>query len=124
MMTKKRRTRSAPMGLPASGVHKDLLLAPMVMAMRMPILLAEAASGKASPGEAHKAVTEKVMAGVEGAMAMQASMLKSAMDFWPGVLRGRHPSDLMANSVVKAGNEALKPASRAVRNNFDRLRKP
>ena len=123
-MTKKRRTLSAPMGFPATGVPKDLLLAPMVVAMRMPILLAEAASGKALPGEAHKAVSEKVMAGVEGAMAMQASMIKSAMDFWPGVLRGRHPSDLMANSVVNAGNEALKPASRAVRNNFDRLRKP
>ena len=123
-MTKPRTRKSSPtVKLTGGAPARDLMLAPMVIAMRMPVLFAEAAHGSVTRPEANRAVNEKVMAGFQGAFAMQASMMRSAMDFWPSVMRGKHPGGLVAGSVVKAGNEALKPASRTVRSNFDRLRK-
>ena len=123
-MTKPRsRKSSSTVNLLPGASARDLMLAPMVIAMRMPVLFAEAAHGTLVRREANRAVSEKLVAGVEGAMAMQASMMRSALDFWPAVMRGKDPRHLVAGSVVKAGHEALKPASRTVRNNFDRLRK-
>ncbi|MCB1383632.1 MAG: hypothetical protein KDJ73_12030 [Notoacmeibacter sp.] len=123
-MTKPRsRTSSPTVKLTGGAPARDLMLTPMVIAMRMPVLLAEAAHGSITRPEANRAVNEKVLAGFQGTVAMHASMMRSVIEFWPSVMRGRHPGGLVAGSVVKAGNEALRPASRTVRSNFDRLRK-
>ena len=103
------------------GSSADLLLAPFVVVMRLPVLCAEAASGGIGRTESHLAVNEKITAGVEGIWEAQLSMLNAAFDFWPDVLSGRHPVDLLADSWVQASRAALRPASLTVRRNFDRL---
>ncbi|MFP1633405.1 hypothetical protein ACLB6G_16865 [Zhengella sp. ZM62] len=99
----------------------DLLLAPFVVAMRLPVLYAEAAAGGLARGETHRAVDEKIAAGAEGLWAAQLSLWEAAFEFWPSVLSGRHPGDLMADTMARASRAALRPTSRTVRHNFDRL---
>ncbi|MAW85156.1 MAG: hypothetical protein CMJ42_01370 [Phyllobacteriaceae bacterium] len=99
----------------------DLLLAPFVVAMRLPVLYAEAAGGGLARNETHRAVDEKIAAGAEGLWAAQLSLWAGAFEFWPAVLSGRHPGDLMAESLERASRAALQPTSRTVRHNFDRL---
>lgn len=105
------------------GSSADLLLAPFVVAMRLPVLYAEAAAGELARKETNRAVSEKIAASVEGIWEAQFSLLNAALDFWPNVLSGRHPVDLVANSWVQTSRAALRPASRAVRHNYDRLRR-
>lgn len=104
-----------------SGSATDLLLAPFVVAMRLPVIYAEAAGGGLTGKETHRAVEEKISAGVEGLWAAQMSLLEAALEFWPAVLSGRHPGDVMADSLSRASRAALHPTSRTVRRNFDRL---
>ncbi|PHP67489.1 hypothetical protein CSC94_07215 [Zhengella mangrovi] len=116
------RPSSGKVNLPG-GAPADLLLAPLVISLRLPVLFAEAAGGSLCQGEARKAVAEKVRAGIEGLWEAQFSLWRSTMEFWPHVLAGRHPADLVANSVTRASKAAVRPASKTVRRNYDRLRK-
>jgi hypothetical protein len=99
------------------------MLAPAVIGMRVPLLAAEAQSGNGQIGvETMRAVTEKAAAVADGLFAAQVSMASAAMMFWPELLSGRTPSLLSGAAVEKAMHEALRPARRAVKANYRRLR--
>lgn len=102
-------------------VAGNLMLAPMVMAMRLPLIAMEATSGSAVRGESLSAVTEKAAALAEGIFAAQMSCFRSAMLFWPEVMSGRTPSMLNGVAAQKSATAALRPSSRRVKANFRRL---
>lgn len=101
----------------------QLMLAPAVMAMRMPLLLAEAQSHTCLRKETALAGSEKASAFVEGMAAAQTSLMGSMFNFWPEVMSGRTPSLLNGNAVQQAMDAALVPSGKAVRANFRRLGK-
>lgn len=102
----------------------DLMLAPAVVAMRLPLMAAEARAGNGAPMvETMLAVSEKAEAMVEGALAAQLSLFVSATKFWPAVLAGKEPSGLVHGAAERSLKAALKPAGRTVRANYRRLSK-
>ncbi|RWE68190.1 hypothetical protein [Mesorhizobium sp.] len=101
----------------------DLLLAPAVIGMRVPLLVLDAMSHAPNGREALQAVQEKALAGTQGLFAAQAKMLEAALRFWPDVLSGRSPSLCDGTVAMEAAAAALLPAARQVRRNFDRLSK-
>ncbi len=106
----------------AATLTSDLMLAPMVMWMRIPLLAAEARQPTGLPGaETVKAVTEKSAAIVQGAVAAQVSMFGSAMRFWPEVLSGKTPALFNGAAAEHAFHAALRPAGREVKANYRRL---
>ena len=101
----------------------NLMLAPAVMALRAPLLAAEA--GRLDPwrSETTRAVTEKVAAAAEGAVAAQLSLARSVASFWPEMLSGTTPSLLNGVAFERAVYAALKPAGQEVKKNYRRLKK-
>lgn len=112
----KRRRSSAVTGA-------DLMFAPMVAMMRLPLLSAEAQKPGTLPAETMRATAEKVAAFAEGAVAAQSAYAMAMLSFWPEVMTGRKPSILSNALAEKAMNAALKPASKRVRANYRRLSK-
>ncbi|RWB51862.1 MAG: hypothetical protein EOQ47_28425 [Mesorhizobium sp.] len=106
-----------------ASAYSDLLLAPAVIAMRLPIIALEASSAAPKGEEAILAVTEKTLACAEGMAAAQGTIFSSALRFWPEVFSGRSPSLVNGDAVKEVILAALKPVSRRVRINFDRLSK-
>ncbi len=100
------------------------MLAPAVIAMRMPLMLAEAQAGHNSGPETMRAVAEKTTAFAQGAMAAQASLMRSMMDFWPQAMSGRMPTLLTGEAQQKAMEAASGPIGSAVKANFTRLGAP
>ncbi|MBB6352750.1 hypothetical protein ACFFTN_18580 [Aminobacter aganoensis] len=117
-MKSRRLTRASRQSTAIAG---NLMLAPMVMAMRLPMMASEARSGGGLSGESLAAVTEKATALAEGMIAAQMSFFQSAMQFWPEVLSGRTPSVLNGVAAQRSVAAALRPASKRVRANFRRL---
>ncbi len=115
-MTKQRKTGRQP-----ASIVGDLMLAPMVAFMRLPLMAADAQSGRASGTETARALSEKAAALAEGVFAAQMSFIRSASMFWPEVFSGRTPSVLNGIAAERSMNAALKPASLRVRANFRRL---
>ena len=108
----------------AAGVlASSLMLAPAVMALRAPLLAAEA--GKFDPlgTETTRAVTEKIAAATEGMVAAQLSLARSASTFWSEMLSGTTPSLVNGVALERAVHAALKPAGRRVKKNYRRLKK-
>lgn len=101
----------------------NLMLAPAVMALRAPLLTAEA--GRLDPwrAETTRAVTEKVAAAAEGMVAAQLSLARSAASFWPELLSGATPSLINGVAFERAVHAALKPAGQEVKKNYRRLKK-
>lgn len=99
------------------------MLAPAVVMMRLPLIAFDAAGSAPSGKEMLGAINEKAVAAVEGTLAAQASLLKSALGFWPEVLSGRTPSLVDGTAWKNSMAAAVEPASRRVRKNFDRLSK-
>lgn len=99
----------------------DLMLAPMVAAMRMPMLAAEAQRLYPWRAESTRAVMEKIAATSEGITAAQLAYLRSFSSFWPEIFSGKTPSLLSGVAAERSVNAALKPASRRVKANFKRL---
>lgn len=99
----------------------DLMLAPMVVMMRLPLMVAEAHRGASWGTETARAVTEKTAALAEGMVAAQMSMLQSMAGFWPEVFAGRTPAILNGSAAERSLQAALGPASRRVKANFRRL---
>jgi len=118
MLTWQIRTRPVRIG---TVLGRDLMLAPMVAFMRLPLMAAEAGGTGLWATETALAVSEKAAALAEGALAAQWSLMASAARFWPEVLAGRTPAVLSGAAVERAVNAALKPAGRRVRANFRRL---
>jgi hypothetical protein len=98
----------------------DLMLAPAVVMLRLPVMAAEA-SGLGWRDESVRAVSEKVAAVAEGVAAAQLSMIDSWSRFWPEVMTGQAPSMLNGVALERSVNAALRPASQRVKANFKRL---
>jgi hypothetical protein len=122
------RHREAPMKTLVSpnDMHRgaaiafDLMLAPMVIAMRLPLMASERRDGKFLGAEAWRAITEKNVALAEGVLAAQLSLMRSATIFWFDPFAGRKPS-LSGRAAARSAQAALKPTSRRVKANFRRL---
>lgn len=108
-------------GKDAAAIAGDLMLAPMVVAMRLPMMAAESQTFAPWSGESMKAVTEKYTALSEGVAAAQLSYFQSMVSFWPELMSGRTPSLLSGAAAERSVNAALEPASRKVKANFRRL---
>ena len=104
-------------------IAADLMLAPAVASMRLPLMASEAQSASSSRAESIRAVTEKSAAMTQGLMAAQLSLWQSALQFWPEVMSGRTPSMLTGVAVERSMRAALQPTRKAVRSNFRRLSK-
>ncbi|KAA3449386.1 hypothetical protein C7I87_17480 [Mesorhizobium sp. SARCC-RB16n] len=115
------RTGKSRRGREAAAIGGDLMLAPMVAMMRLPLMAIEAGSDQPWRTETARAVNEKTVALAEGIFAAQMSLLRSASGFWPEVFSGRTPSLFNGVAAERSISAALKPASRAVKKNFRRL---
>ena len=108
-------------GAGPASVAGDLMLAPMVALMRLPLMATETQHSAAWRTETNGAVSEKLAAVAEGAMAAQISVMRSALKFWPEIFAGRTPSLLSGVAMERSIVAALKPVSRRVKANFKRL---
>jgi hypothetical protein len=120
IVMKKRSGRGLSGARPAS-IAGDLMLAPMVALMRLPLMATETQRAAAWRTETNGAVSEKLAAIAEGVMAAQISVMQSALKFWPEIFAGRAPSLLSGVAMERSIVAALKPASRRVKANFKRL---
>jgi hypothetical protein len=93
------------------------------MWMRAPLLADEMSQGPNSRNESIRAISEKVDAMREGAMAAQLSYFRSLASFWPEVISGQAPSVFNGVAAERMVNAALTPSSRRVKSNFKRLTK-
>jgi hypothetical protein len=109
--------------LPSNAGNAGLALAPMVAAMRFPLLAAEAGNVVKLASETGLAVTEKIEAVAEGMVAAHWSLFASAVSFWPEVFSGKTPSTLSGAAVERSMHAALAPATRRVKANYRRLSK-
>ncbi|RUM99648.1 hypothetical protein EET67_01800 [Pseudaminobacter arsenicus] len=107
----------------AMAIGHDLMLAPMVMAMRLPLMAMEARDKNLWGVETTRAISEKNAALVEGIAAAQMSLLRSATAFWFDVAAGRTPALMNGAAVERSMRAAMKPASRQVKANYRRLSK-
>lgn len=115
------RNRSIKQARETAAIAGNLMLAPMVVCMRLPMLAFEAQSADPWRSETVRAITEKTTAIAEGAIAAQLSFIQSACRFWPELLSGQTPSVLDGVAAERVVNAALKPASRQVKANYNRL---
>ncbi|MER2537249.1 MAG: hypothetical protein ABTQ31_19020 [Rhizobiaceae bacterium] len=108
----------------SATAYANLMLAPAVVMMRMPLLAAEAGRSSGGVGaETMRAVSEKAAALAEGAAAAQMSLFGAAMSFWPEVASGRVPALLSGKAAERSLDAALKPIGQRVRANHRRLSK-
>lgn len=105
----------------AQSVAASLMLAPMVMWLRIPLIAAEAQGSGTVGSETMRAISEKGAAMAEGMVAAQISLAHSAARFWPEVLTGQMPSLLSGAAVEHSIEAALRPSGRKVRANYKRL---
>jgi hypothetical protein len=115
------KKRSGRSGAEPASIAGDLMLAPIVALMRLPLMATETGRGAAWRTETNGAVSEKLAAVAEGAMAAQLSVMQSALRFWPEIFAGRTPSLLSGVAMERSIMAALTPASKQVRANFKRL---
>jgi hypothetical protein len=101
---------------------EGLMLAPAVMAMRMPILMAEAAESmlRGRP-ESTGAVLEKWSALAEGMAKAQLALTRELLMMPLTLARGAGPARPLADLGAAVAVAALTPAARQVRKNHRRL---
>ena len=86
----KKRSGRSRSGAESASIAGDLMLAPMVALMRLPLMATETQTRRRRGGrKPHGAVSEKLAAVAEGAMAAQISVMQSALRFWPEIFAGR-----------------------------------
>lgn len=104
-------------------MKKDLMLAPLVVAQRVPLLWLEMIGLGGGSRETERMVEEKISAAAEGALAVQAEMQsiwwQSTLAMWQGI----RPPSLMQTGT-RLTNAALRPAARRVKSNVKRLASP
>ena len=115
------RLKAAASVAESASIAGDLMLAPMVALMRLPLMATEAQGSAGWKTETNRAVSEKLAAATEGMMSAQISVMQSALRFWPEIFSGRTPSLLSGVAIERSVQAALKPASRVVKANFKRL---
>lgn len=105
------------------------MLAPWVVAMRMPNLLYEVAtpwhaSGGRRGGEGEKAIVEKTAAMVESMGVVQAEMLSAWSNMMTSAMLGELPDVAkMSRSMQDISDAGMKPMAKRVRANYARLKK-
>jgi hypothetical protein len=104
-----------------AALAADLMLVPMVAALRLPLMATEARASVLAGEETVLAVTEKTAAFAEGVVAAQMSYVGALMAFWPEMLSGRTPALLSGAAFEHAVHAALKPSGKRVRANYRRL---
>lgn len=111
--------------LPQSGaLAANLMLAPAVVAMRMPLLMAETLAVNPWRVETVRAVSEKAGAMAEGMVAAQMSLFWSASRFWIDIYRGTMPSQSSAGVAIENAMKAgLRPSGRRVKSYYNRLKR-
>jgi hypothetical protein len=101
-----------------------LMMAPVIVSARMPILFKEAMSGKlTAQDESLRMVTEKMAAAHEGALAVQHTMIVASIRAGAAMARGKLPTVAMMDATRSMGSAALSPSARRVRANVRRLKK-
>jgi hypothetical protein len=103
------------------ALARNLMLAPAVMTMRLPILAAEASKQGTWPVEAVAATSEKVAAMAEGVAAAQMSLAVAASRYWFEFWSGKTPSLLNGVAAQRALQAAFTPSGKRVRANHGRL---
>lgn len=112
---------------PAAGSDTtDLMLAPLVAAMRMPVMtwemLAPGTSGRRK--ESERAVFEKAAALFETYGTVQTEMTHAVVKLWIASASGTRPD---VETMTKAWNDLMNagtgPSARRVRENYRRLLK-
>jgi hypothetical protein len=116
--------RRAVVRAPISEAYADLMLAPLVVAARLPILWQEALTfdPKARP-ETRRMVAEKLAAAQEGIVAAQVAFGQAMFEGWAAMAFGQPAPSTprrIAHSMVAA---SLSPAARKVKANVRRLGK-
>lgn len=101
----------------------DLMLAPAVIAMRWPLMLAEAQGGNPFRPETVQAVVEKTAAVGLGVIAAQFALAQSAAEFWTGIFAGKSQTSFAQDAFNKAAEAAMRPMAAAVKKNHRRLRR-
>jgi hypothetical protein len=107
----------------AARLGGNLMLAPAVVMMRLPLLAVEAGQLNPWRAETIRATNEKLFALAEGAVAAQISLAQSTMQFWLQVAAGGAPSLFSSAAIEKATQAALGPSGKHVRSNYNRLRR-
>lgn len=105
----------------ARTLTTDLMLAPAVMAMRLPLLAAEVGRQGVWPAETVAATTEKAAAMIEGVAAAQMSLAISASRYWLELWSGRTPSLINGVAIERALHAAFAPSGKRIRANHGRL---
>ncbi|MEL6921938.1 MAG: hypothetical protein AAFO77_13130 [Pseudomonadota bacterium] len=105
-----------------------MVLAPLVVALRMPLLIWEMATPHfaryRANGEGNTAVIEKSAVVFESYGAMQAEIMQSWSRIWLGVMAGDVPSaSVISHAVQDIVDAGMEPAAKRVRANYRRLRK-
>jgi hypothetical protein len=101
-----------------------LLLSPMVMAARMPILMYESLNPDPSRrNETNRMVSEKVAAAQEGMLAAQVAFGRAVAENTISMFFGRVPRSTPHNTAEAMMQAGLAPAARAVKANARRLTK-
>ncbi len=102
------------------GMNKDLMLAPLVVAQRAPLLWLEMIGLGGGSNETERMVEEKFAAVAEGALAVHVELhsiwWQSTLAMWQGI----KPPTLMQTGT-RLTNAAFNPAARRVKSNVKRL---
>jgi hypothetical protein len=104
----------------SEAVVSNLMLAPMVMALRAPIMSAEA-GGFFPMTETPGAVNEKIAAFWQGMTSAQIAWFYSAMLLPVAFAKARSPLTPLLDMAETVTTAALEPAARQVRRNHKRL---
>lgn len=102
--------------------NDGLMLAPWVIWMRLPIMMAEAMNpAVTSRRETSRAMTEKASAGIESLASLQMAMLLAPVQVWVDMLGGKAPGMAISRLYRTAQRDAIKPYTRRVAANHRRL---
>lgn len=104
----------------SAAVAGSLMLAPTVMALRAPIMAAEA-GGFFPMSETPGAVNEKIVAFWQGMASAQIAWFYSAMLLPVAFAKARSPLTPLLDMAETVTSAALEPAARQVRRNHRRL---
>lgn len=121
-------TSNDPKSEPASAALEMMVLAPWVVAMRMPNVLYEVAtpwhaSGGRRGGEGEMAIVEKTAAAVESFGVVQAEMLSAWSNMMTSAMLGEIPDvGRFSRSFQDISDAGLQPMAKRVRANYTRLK--
>lgn len=114
---------------PASAALDVMMLAPWVVAMRMPDVMYEVATpwhatGGRRGGEGERAIVEKTAAAVESFGVVQAELMSAWSNMMTSALLGEVPDvGKLSRSFQDISDAGMQPMAKRVRANYQRLQK-